>query len=290
VFRRALIDISCTSPSLCVGVDERANVFTSTAPTRGRGAWSRAIVQDVAGFGGVSCASASLCVAGGYFGVIATSLDPPAGGQSWNVAQISSGEYGSREPTRISCPSPSLCVALGFRGGPGHADRIFSSSEPTGGAEAWRIVDVHANHLTDVSCPSIHLCAVVRDNPAKQVLTSARPTGGEHTWRATEIKRPSQRRARCGGPRPGPGPEPRRCPSLRAVSCPSTKLCVTVGRSMGRNVVYVSRDPTGGTSAWKRASVHADPRFGLTDVSCSSAKLCVIVDDHGRAFVGRARR
>ncbi len=65
------------------------------------------------------------------------------------------------------------------------------------------------------------------------------------------------------------------------------KLCVTVGRSMGRNVVCVSTNPTGGSGAWKRAPVHADGGFGLTDVSCPSPKLCVIVDDHGRAFVGR---
>jgi hypothetical protein len=59
---------------------------------------------------------------------------------------------------------------------------------------------------------------------------------------------------------------------------------------MGRNVVYVSTDPTGGSGSWKRASVHADARFELRDVSCPSPRLCVIVDDHGRAIIGKARR
>jgi hypothetical protein len=283
VHQRGLIDIWCQSASLCVAVDYNDNLLTSTAPTAGAGAWSSDPVAGVPSFGGITCASTSLCVAGGRFHFIATSTDPASGGSTWSAFQVGPESYGERDPAEISCPSPSLCVALGFRGGPGHADRVFSSSDPTGGAQAWRIVDVHANHLADVSCPSVRLCVVVRDNPRNQVLFSTRPTGGAGAWKATEVKRPSQPGGACGG-------RSSRCPTLRSVSCASNHLCAAIGRFRGRNVVFASTDPTGASRAWKRARVHADARFGLRDVSCPSPKLCVIVDDHGRAFVGRERR
>jgi hypothetical protein len=75
---------------------------------------------------------------------------------------------------------------------------------------------------------------------------------------------------------------------LRAVSCPSSGLCVAVGDD---GEVLTSTNPTGGTNAW--TSAVADPPFGehygktqpsLTAVSCPSANLCVAGDDAGNVL------
>lgn len=56
----------------------------------------------------------------------------------------------------VSCPSSGLCVAVDDSG------NVVTSSNPTGGAAAWRVTNVDGtNSLRAVSCPSIALCFAV---------------------------------------------------------------------------------------------------------------------------------
>ncbi|HEV3320705.1 MAG TPA: hypothetical protein VG147_00765 [Solirubrobacteraceae bacterium] len=205
----------------------------------------------------VSCPSASLCVAVDRYGGVVSSTDPAGGASAWQFAQVG-GEYSRREGCDevplcmlgISCPSTSLCVAVGANG------RVLVSSDPTGGAGAWSQSEVDEGRaLTAVSCPSTSLCVAV--DRAGNVLTSTDPGGGAGAWSAAQRIEGEER-------------------PLFAVSCASSSLCMVVGEGHG---AFVSANPTGGAGAWSREAI--DEGSSLTGISCPSQSLCVAVDQGG---------
>ena len=219
---------------------------------------------------GISCPSDSLCVAGGAFDTLAVSTTPTGGAESWRVIHPEYDEPkqscleedqapGFCDSPRgsmraVSCASESLCVAVGYEGS------VFTSTDPTGGAAAWRVSDVNegpgAAHLTAVSCPSVALCVAVSGGygeSAGRIFTATNPASGN--WK----------RAQLDG-----------FPDLRGVSCATAALCVAVAKE-GR--IFVSSDPTGGASTWRSAG-SPTPR-DLFAVSCVAATLCAAGDAGG---------
>jgi hypothetical protein len=203
----------------------------------------------------VSCPSASLCVGVDRFGGIVTSTDPAGDASAWSFAQVG-GTYKPNEPCEsvplclrgVSCPSSTLCVAVGAHG------QVLVSSDPAGGAGAWRQSEVDEGHaLLGVSCPSTELCVAV--DSAGDVLTSADPGGGAGAWSATHLVEQV----------------------LRAVSCASESLCVAVDQA---GDVVASKHPTAGAIAWTVSSVASTPLLG---VSCTEhgGSLCAAVGGEG---------
>lgn len=199
-------------------------------------------------FSGVACPSTNLCVAvtGNQ---IVTSTDPAGGPGAWNSATLPTGE----DPTAISCPSTSQCVATDADGS------ILSSTDPTGGAAAWHRSQVEpspgipdANQLSGLSCPSTTLCAA-RDFSGN-IVTSTDPTGGSSAWKITRVS---------GGHLWG------------GMYCPTQSLCLS-GDLYGD--LEVSTDPAGGSSAWHEFNLSPTPITGLV---CPSASLCVGSDNAG---------
>ena len=221
-------------------------------------------LQDLPGDGvhtallGISCPTESMCVAVGEQNVVATSTNPTAGPSAWRVEQpgadvTEEGFSGNpnlfRNVRAVSCPSPSLCVAVTFDG------YVYSSTNPTGGASAWRVTDVDGTgrdtHLLGVSCASVNLCVAVSGDryTAGKVLSTTDPTGGTEAWSVAQLDESLD---------------------LRGVSCGTPTSCVAVAQN-GR--MLVSSNPTGGVSAW-REIVPAGPG-NLQGVSCVAAVLCV---------------
>jgi hypothetical protein len=217
--------------------------------------WRSAIVSKNALFTGVSCASSSLCVAvdddtddqgSGFLGV---TRDPARGYGAWAIAAVDRG----RTPVGVSCPSPSLCVVVDKDG------YVLTSTDPTGGAAAWKATQIAAGPrtpwgiLSDVACPSISFCVAV----GVGVWTSTDPTSGAGAWVSTDL-----------GFTNG---------FVLGVSCPSASFCVATTNT-GR--VAVSTDPGGG-AAWSIAQVV--PEFGHFPfgLSCPSPSLCIAVEDDG---------
>lgn len=222
----------------------------------------------------VSCPSESLCVAGGAMDTVAFSQSPTGDAGSWHVVNPlydepkqrcldeGSAPATCREPrgsiVGISCPNDRLCVAVGYEGS------VFTSTDPSGGADAWHVSDVNeagagATHLTGVSCPSPALCVAVSGGygeSAGRILTATDPAAGD--WQATEL----------GG-----------SPDLRSVSCASPTLCVAVAKG-GR--IFVSGDPTGGASAWRPAA--SPTARDLFAVSCAASLLCAAGDAGGNVL------
>jgi hypothetical protein len=162
-------------------------------------------------------------------------------------------------PTGVSCPTESFCAGVTDRG------NVISSTNPTGGVQAWGITQVesgrpHESSPIAISCPSAALCVGVDDGG--NVFSSTDPRAGAAAWKAAHVD---------GGLGPASVP-------FASVSCPTASLCVAV--DVAGNVVS-STDPAGLASAWRVARVDSD---ALKAVSCPSASLCVVVDGAGHAL------
>jgi hypothetical protein len=168
----------------------------------------------------------------------------------------------------VSCPSASLCVATGTQ------NLIASSTDPTGGPGAWRVVYagegryegpnnfpvISNRQVQGVSCPTVHLCVAV--TTLGQIYATTDPTGPASSWKVTEV--------------PSTGGNTH----LYGVSCPSVSLCVAVsGRRVNAGKVFTSTDPTGGMAAWQVTELGES--FDLRAVSCSSPTLCVAAGANG---------
>jgi hypothetical protein len=232
------------------------------------GSWTAFSLKDdhVAGdLFGISCPTTTLCVAGGSDSLIAVSTNPAAGSKAWSVShpggkvEVPKTPPGGPEPgggeplfpgaqvRGISCPSAALCVADTFD------SRIFSSTDPTGGAAAWKIVSLTGEkeprlHMTGISCPSSQLCVAVAYG--SKVITAADPTGEASAWTVSELAVPVD---------------------LRGVSCPSVSFCVAVDNT---GQIVTSSNPTGGAGAWSLVGVPGG-EGGLNGISCPSLALCV---------------
>lgn len=260
--------ISCPSQSLCVAISYEGFIYASDEPTGAAGAWPPININESGGHGGthltdVSCPSPSLCVAvsggpssGNTEGKILTSTSPSSG--SWQAIQLA----GSPDLRGVSCGTPSLCVAVTREG------RIFISTDPTGGASAWRKVGTPGGpeDLEGVSCVATSLCAA--GNAGGNILTSTNPAGGSATWNE----------ANGGG-----------SIQITGISCPTALRCVAVDNN---GDVLTSTDPTGGASSWHFENLvpfgnppeFQSPGNGLSAASCASVSLCALVGANGRVF------
>jgi hypothetical protein len=254
--------VSCADPSLCVAVDQGGNVIVSTNPGGGAAAWTLSGIDGLASLSGISCPDEHLCVAvgsttaAGYpAGVVLTSTDPADGPDTWKVVTLNASGL-----TAVSCPSPSLCVALDGGG------EVVTSTDPTGGAGAWSSagVDSTVSNTTAISCPSAYLCVAVDSDG--NVLTSTNPTGGAGAWTLTNVS-----------------PDITGEPQFASVACPSMTFCVIGDFS---NSVLVSSDPTGGSGAWTPVQVSQD-EIEIFGLSCPSNRFCVGVDGSDNIHIYR---
>lgn len=216
----------------------------------------------------VDCPSVSLCVAVGSNDAIASSSEPAGGIGAWRIGHLQepggyddlpSGAAGTvllpgAQIRGVSCPSPSLCVAVTRLGG------IFTTHDPNGGVGAWSGFHLQESgprvHMYGVSCPSPSLCVAVGLDG--KIVTSTDPAGGPGAWSVTQLPEALE---------------------LQDVSCASPTLCAAVGieGDLG-GAILTTTNPTGGAGAW---SVVREPRFGtMMGVSCPASSLCVTGNDN----------
>jgi hypothetical protein len=209
---------------------------------------------------GISCPTPSLCVAAGADSLIATTANPTGGRVAWKTFHPRAEDHQFEAPSEpgkvvypgeqirgISCPSSGLCVGAGFD------DRILSSTDPSGGVSAWKVVPLSGEnetrtHMTGIACPSPALCVAVAYGG--KVIHSTNPTGEASAWTATELGTPLD---------------------LRGISCPTVSFCVAVDNE-GR--IVTSTDPTGPASAWSLAGAPGGAS-SLNGISCPTTSLCV---------------
>jgi hypothetical protein len=148
-----LTDVACPTTHLCVVPDSNGNVFTSTHPTAGAGAWSAGYANSP-GYGGLSnlsCPSVSLCVATADR-QLQVSTDPSRGGASWRPAETSFAV------NWLDCPMIDYCL-----GAPPDAFP-YAAARPAAGSAAWQATEIDpAGALVAVDCPSRVRCVAVDD-------------------------------------------------------------------------------------------------------------------------------
>jgi hypothetical protein len=276
-----LLDISCPTKSLCVAVGEGDELVSSSNPDGGASAWhllhpfiaeeDKPPSSPPPGFvdpnpqqpgapssrtlRSVSCPTPGFCVAVTFDGYIFHSSDPTGGVGDWQAVDID-GKGRDTHLMAVSCPTANLCVAVS--GDRYTAGKILSSTNPDGGAGAWKVVQLDESlDLRGISCGTPSLCvAVAREG---RLLVSTNPTGGASAW--TEVGKPG-----------GPG-------NLQGVSCVATVLCVA-GNSSGN--LLSSTNPDGAASTWEEADGGAS--VAITGVDCLSSRQCLAVDNNGNVL------
>ncbi len=207
----------------------------------------------------ISCPSDDLCVAAGSDTLIATSTNPSGDRTAWRTfhpggameIEVPPGAAGVMFPGAqirgMSCPTTRLCIGVTFD------DRVVSSTDPAGGATAWKIVERSGEkerhtHMTGISCPSPTLCIAVAYG--SRIVSSTNPTGDASAWTEVEL-----------GDRF----------DFRGVSCPSVSFCAAVDNE---GAIVTSSNPTGPASAWQFVGRPGGPG-SLNGISCPSLDLCV---------------
>jgi hypothetical protein len=210
------------------------------------------------------------------------------GGSSpaWRAAAHLDRSTAYEDPTSVSCPSASFCMAV-----------LGSGYAATYDGTAWRqpvALSSAAGQPDSVSCPSASFCmAVDADDSAAFVFDGA-------TWRAAPGIDDPAKDSRLGMASVS-CPSPSFCAvvdngssaftfngtswshataidpgnQLSTVSCPSARFCVAV--DYGPDVV------TFNGASWSKPSA-IDPGSRLQAVSCASASFCVAIDRRGKAF------
>ena len=206
-----------------------------------------------------------------------------AAASSWTERQLppASGDEWGPPLSGVSCPTESLCVAVGG------LNTVAFSQSPTGGVAKWHTAaptyevpkqgcledgeslefcSSPRGSLNSVSCAGEGLCVAVGYEGSIYVSTD--PTGGARAWSVGDINEGGGRGAT----------------HLIGVSCPSPALCVAVsGGSNNANGgrVLTSTNPTAGQ--WQVAKL--GEQLDLRGVSCGTPTLCVAVAREGRIFV-----
>jgi RHS repeat-associated protein len=160
---------------------------------------------------------------------------------SWTSTALPGGTTSGWQGS-ISCPTSTMCVAVGNTG------HLWSSADPSGGSGAWARVTVGSSStLTAISCPSTTFC--VAGDEGGDLFVSTDPTGGASSWREVPLSRRHW---------------------ISAISCPTTSLCVAVTET---STIWTSTDPTGGSTAWTATDISTADGFSAVD--CPSSTLCV---------------
>ena len=241
-----LAGMSCPTRSLCVATDLYHSILTSRNPEAGGSAtWVAKAVEPVTGtadLGGVSCASVRLCVAFNAIGDVYTTTTPLLGAKArWvpkhldvtsplTLVTTTTGRLVTKEqpasPLAISC-NPSLCALTDSAG-----DVIISTDASRGAASTWSVEHVEPPHtptftssrgLSDISCPSAHLCVATNGDGAAAISTDP-GAGASAKWEYGSLD-----------PVAPTG-------STISVSCPTPTFCVAVDV---KGNILTSRDPGG---------------------------------------------
>ena len=225
--------------------------------------WSGALAIDralpfsrVDGLGPVGCARSGLCVAidsrvgSPTDDAIVVSRGPGGGRTGWQQTIFRGlvGRVGSL--TSVSCPSARFCaISTSGQLFGGHA--ILTSTDPTGGAAAWRVTSLPKN-IDHLDCLTARECVGIGNYV---VLASRKPAGGARAWRVSETQA-----------------------SPDSLACSSSRLCV-VTASYDPNVgpvAMVSTNPWGGLRTWHSHALPRLPSTLGTQVTCPGDRLCVI--------------
>jgi hypothetical protein len=161
----------------------------------------------------------------------------------------------------VACPAKTLCVAFG-------RSRVFVSEHPAAGASSFRqvrglhipanLLSMESTEIYDFACPSTHLCLTATEG---KLIYTTNPSGGASAWHTITL-------------------DNQPLDLIGAITCRSVHFCVAIddvpptsGPSNGTGKVFVSTNPSGGLSAWKKGATVVDDY--IQGLSCPSQSVCL---------------
>jgi hypothetical protein len=210
----SLRDVACPSTHVCVAVDNRGDALTTADPTAPSPRWaSEQVAPRTTAFSSVTCPSTRLCVAVGNHGTAAVTTDPAAVAPKWSTNTLTHIKH----VMALACPARTRCLVITA------GREVFSLSDPKGGPPAWRnrpSVPGPLNlSVVSLSCASRSFCVAVDQDG--DTVTSTDPLDPSPRWR--------YRRRALGIATTRYAPT-----AVQAISCPSTRLCVTAASGPDR--------------------------------------------------------
>ena len=216
-------------------------------------------------FNGVACASATRCIGVGAVtsnvnSGAAVSLNPASGGLSTgqSVRLIGSSWF----LNGVSCPSSSLCLAVGES--PNQAKGVAVPLDPNTAAirKGEELHSISGISLSAVACASSGQCLAVGHNSSGSgaVVALSPATGTVLSGHTVQTI-------------PGTGGV-----GLEGVACPSANLCVAVGENAERSAgIVVALNPATGAVQHGRSVQSVTHRGVLFDLACPSTTVCLAV-------------
>ena len=188
-----LRDVSCAGEGRCVAVGERPNAHAAIAYSLAAGHWTPTRIPPPTGepastglaLSGVSCASKTHCVAVGSDSYTGQPFTATLGAGAWKasapVVPENESDTWSYGVARISCATPSSCVAVGDRE---NRHGVLRPLVSTLKGNAWtfstlrRLIAGNGN-LADIDCLTTQKCFAIGSQGA-EILTEGLHAG---SWR-----------------------------------------------------------------------------------------------------------
>ena len=210
-------------------------------------------IDGGAPLGDIACPTVGLCVIAESSAVL-TSTDPTAPQPTWIKAAVPLD--GAGQDAQVTCASATLCVAWG------HANTLEVTTDPAGGASAWRPVALSVPHqvtgVRSVSCvPASTLCVAAVTGDPTRLATTTNPSGGPAAWAVATAPA---------------------LDNVDRIACPTVSLCVGVSRLN----VETSANPAAGASSWTQAGLAGSANdLEAGGIACPSAARCTVALGNG---------
>jgi photosystem II stability/assembly factor-like uncharacterized protein len=154
----------------------------------------------------------------------------------------------------VSCPSPSVCTAVGSTAAGGSPGVIVNSTD---GGATWTTQKLPAGlgTLSSVSCASTSVCEALGYSNTPSANFAVGTTNGGATWQSQTL--------------------PSGLVGASWISCPSTSECIAVGQTSPGAMIFGTTD---GGATWVTQAAPAG-LLDLLSVACPSVTTCIAVGD-----------
>jgi hypothetical protein len=311
--------VQCPSTQICVAITKNDQLWTTRNASAQHPAWKQTVGLQVmgpeedseqqSGFN-LSCPTVHLCVTS-YLSSILTSTNPTGPKSAWTSTNIQPAATGTKADGKIdslSCSSATLCVAgmnewVNADGG-GTYLNLATTSNPTGGTSAWKVVKGPGDYLTSLSCGPGGICA--GGDEYGTILATPNAGAGATSWKQVGLVPATLDSQTCASAKlcigvldsaePVASVSPAQNKSwvreklakghyMSIVACAGATFCVATGFDKNQPVMLTSTNPTSGPS-WTPTPLHIG-NGRLTGLQCRSNSFCVAVGQGGLVMVGR---
>jgi signal transduction histidine kinase len=171
----------------------------------------------------------------------------------------------------VSCPTTTICIAVGADFNGSHAHSVTSTGTLSGGVWSWTTETTvlpdagdFANALTTVDCVSATMCVAAGTGLNGWITTTGTLSGGVWSWTQEVVVPPDFSGNVLSNP--------------SAISCPNSTTCFLGGQDWDGNAITSIGTLSGGIWTWAAETTIAQSPSSLSNLygmSCPSSTMCV---------------